>query len=137
MRVASIAATVLGAALAACGTSSTTAPPPSELVLSVAVNPSAQGGLRSPSTVSALLYLDAMDPAVVEGAMESAEFTVFDAQGAVLAREVEPGPTRFGPDRTLTIQRVLAWTPADVLGRSLHVRIRFGGRTAFDRTVTF
>ena len=129
---------VLGAALAfACGSSDgLMAPPPTELSFTIMLNPDATGGMRPSTTVSAVL----LENDEVTGVLESAEFTVFDLQGAVLARQTVAGPVTFGANRAMTIQRVLDWAPAEVLGRSLTARFtldRPNGPLVIQRTIAF
>jgi hypothetical protein len=141
MRTTPTLAILLGTAVlgVACGsTDSFTAPPPVELGFTVTLDPDASGGMRPSTIVSASLFVD---NAVVGGVMQSAEFTAFDAQGGVLARESVAGPLTFGTDGRLTVRQALDWTPRDVLGRSLSVRFVGGwpGATpiVIERTVTF
>lgn len=128
--------TLLGAAAVtlACGSAPlATTPPSSELELVVSLNPDASGGIRPSTTVIALLFAE---DAVVGGTLQSAEFTVFDAQGGVLARESVAGPLTIGPDGSLTVRKTLDWMPADVLGRTLRVRFVMSS-SVIERTVTF
>lgn len=144
MRTVPTLATLLGTAAlgVACGsTDSLIAPPPTELAFTLTFNPDAAGGMRPSTAVSARLFVHkAPDNAVVNGALQNAEFTVFDGQGGVLARETVVGPLPFGADGTITVRQVLDWTPAGVLGRGLRVRFVLGdGPTpaVIERTLTF
>ena len=134
-----LSTTMLAAGLAVgCG-SSVTSPPstelPSELAVNVTVSPDARGGLRSSSTVSSVVF----DPAAGRGTLKSAEYTVHDAQGNVLAHETITGPLPFAGSASVTIQRTLVWTPAEVLGRSLriHYVIDATNNTVYDFNRTF
>ena len=122
-----------------CGAAdSFTAPPPSELALTMVVNPDPVGGLRSNSVVSAMFFENEL---LARAVLEAAEFAVFDAQGGVLIEEALAGPVSFGADRTMSIRQVLEWTPADVVGRRLRIRFRFTGPTGtptvIENTSTF
>lgn len=114
------------------------APPSAEMSIAVLLNPDASGGMRPSTTVSALVFVENVPNAVVSGALASGEFTVRDAMGGVLARESVVGPLAFGPNGTITVRRVLDWTPPEALGRSLTVRFVVAGNSAaLERTVTF
>lgn len=132
-----LVAILLAVAALACGRSEgLLAPPPAELSLVLQLSPAQTGGIRPSTTVSALLLVEGAPNAVVSGTLERAEFTVFDAQGAVLVRETVAGPLPLRGDGSVIVRHVLDWTPADVLGRSLTVRFVIGS-AAVERTVTF
>ena len=138
MRAFSRLLPVLIAAQALACAESPVAPPSAEMSIAVVLNPDASGGMRPSTTVSAVVFVESAPSAVVSGALASGEFTVRDAMGGVLARESVAGPLAFGPNGTITIQRVLDWTPREVLGRSLTVRFVVAGNSAvLERTVTF
>lgn len=139
MRLAPALVTILAAAAAACGTDTLEAPPPielpSELSVTVMTNPDATGGLRSSTTVSSLI----VDPFGGRSVLRTAEYTVRDAQGNVLARETMAGPLPFAGSMTVTFQRTLAWTPAEVLGRTIHLHyvVDAGSTSVYDYSHTF
>ena len=140
MRALSTLSTILASTLAVgCGGSGAllAPPPPMELSFLVTLHPEAADGMRPSTLVSATL----VENDVVKGVLRSAEFRVLDAQGGLLARETVEGPVTFEADHTLTIHRVLDWTPADVLGRRLVVTFVVGpagaAPTVIQRTVTF
>ena len=111
----------------ACGaTDSFTAPPPSELAMTVTLNPAPVGGLRSNSVVSAMFFENELLAGAV---LQAAEFAVFDAQGGVLLEDAFAGPVSFAADRTMSVRQVLEWAPADLVGRRLRFRFRFTGPT--------
>jgi hypothetical protein len=138
MRLAPALLTILAAA-AACGTDTLEAPPPlelpSELSVTVVTNPDARGGLRSSTIVSSMV----VDPFGGRGVLKTAEYTVRDAQGNVLAREAMATPLPFAGSVTVTFQRTLAWTPADVLGRTVHLHyvVDAGTASVYDYSHTF
>ena len=139
MRFAPAFVTILAAAAAACGTDTLEAPPavelPSELSVTVMTNPDARGGLRSSSTVSSMV----VDPFGGKGVLKTAEYTVRDAQGSLLAHEALVAPLPFAGSATVTFQRTLAWTPSDVLGRTIHLHyvVDAGSASVYDYSHTF
>lgn len=139
MRLLPAVVTILAAAAAACGTDTFDAPPPidlpSELSVTVATNPDARGGLRSSTIVSSMV----VDPFGGRGVLKTAEYTVRDAQGNVLAREAMATPLPFAGSVTVTFQRTVAWTPSDVLGRSIHLHyvVDAGTAAVYDYSHTF
>ena len=110
---------------AACGSHEPyLVPSPSELALAATFNPDATGGLRPSTAVRAALFVrPEADKVFVSGTVERAEFEVFGASGQLLARTAQAGPLSFEPDGRVTVYQVLDWEPADVLGRSLTIRL--------------
>jgi len=132
---------VVGLLAGGCGSSgpmALTAPPSSELTLTIAVHPAPMpsGGLRSSSVVS----LGLSDRSGMGGVIEAARLVVRDAQGGVLLQTDVKGPIPIPRGGLGQVTAGLSWTPASELGRTLEIRITAtdaGGTRIVERSVSF